>query len=77
MIAQDLLEMLRARPFQPFRIHGSDGRARDVKHPDEALVLRTRVVLPLGGQGEVPESTEHLALAHNVRLEELAPAPKG
>ena len=54
MIAQDLLEMLRARPFQPFRIHGSDGRARDVKHPDEALVLRTRVVLPLGGQGEVP-----------------------
>ena len=77
MIAQDLLEMLRARPFQPFRIHGSDGRARDVKHPDEALVLRTRVVLPLGGQGEVPESTEHLALAHIVRLEELAPAPKG
>ncbi len=77
MIAQDLLGLLRARPFQPFRIHGTDGRARDVRHPDEALVLRTRVILPLGGQGEVPVSTEHLALAHIVRLEELAPVPKG
>jgi len=72
MIAQDLLELLRTRPFRPFRIHGSDGRARDVRHPDEALVLRTRVVLPLGRQGEVPDASEHLALAHIVRLEELA-----
>jgi len=43
-----------------------------VRHPDEALVLRTRVILPLGGEGETPEASEHLALAHIVRLEELA-----
>lgn len=72
VIAQELFELLRARPFQPFVIHGSDGRARDVKHPDEALVLRTRVILPLVPQGETPEATEHLALAHIVRLEEIA-----
>jgi len=39
MTAQDLLEVLRARPFTPFRIHGTDGRVREVRHPDEALVL--------------------------------------
>ena len=72
MIAQDLFEFLRATPFKPFRIHGTDGRSRDVRHPDEALVLRTRVILPLRGEGETPESSEHLALAHIVRLEELA-----
>ena len=72
MVAQDLYELLRARPFQPFRIHGTDGKARDVRHPDEALVLRTRVILPLGGEGETPEASEHLALVHIVRLEELA-----
>jgi len=72
MIAQDLFELLRARPFRPFRIHGTDGKSRDVRHPDEALVLRTRVILPLGGQGETPEASEHLALAHIVRIEELA-----
>jgi hypothetical protein len=76
MIAQDLYELLRGQPFRPFRIHGSDGRAREVRHPDEALVLKTRVILPLGGTGDVPESSEHLALAHIVRLEEL-PAPAG
>jgi len=72
MVAQDLYELLRARPFQPFRIHGTDGKVRNVRHPDEALVLRTRVILPLGGEGETPEASEHLALAHIVRLEELA-----
>ena len=71
MIAQVLLEFLRVSPFRPFRIHGTDGRSRDVRHPDEALVLRTRVILPFGGEGEMPEATEHLALAHIVRLEEL------
>ena len=72
MIAQDLLELLRTVPFRPFRIHATDGRGRDVRHPDEALVLRTRVILPLGRHGEVPDASEHLALAHIVRLEELA-----
>jgi len=73
MSAQDLLELLRARPFAPFRIFATDGRTYDVRHPDQALVLRTRVVLPLAaGPGEVPERSEHLALVHVVRMEELA-----
>jgi hypothetical protein len=76
MLAQDLLELLRAVPFQPFRIHASENRIREIRHPDEALVLRTRVILPLGSQGEIPEASEHLALSHIVRLEELAPLAK-
>ena len=74
MVAQDLLELLRTVPFRPFRIHGTDGRTRDVRQTDEALVLRTRVILPLSRRGEVPDVSEHLALAHIVRLEELAQA---
>ncbi len=74
MSAQDLLELLRKRPFIPFRIHATDGKTFDVRHPDQALVLRTRVILPLGaGPGDVPDRSEHLALVHIVRLEELAP----
>ena len=72
MFPQDLIELLRTRPFRPFRIHGTDGRVRDVRHPDEALVLQTRVILPLGGQGEFPSASDQLALAHIVRLEEMA-----
>jgi hypothetical protein len=72
MSAQILLDMLRKRPSLPFRIYATDGRTYDVRHPDQALVLRTRVILPLAGGGEdVAERSEHLALAHVVRLEEL------
>jgi hypothetical protein len=73
MRPQDLLALLRAKPFAPFRIHVSDGRTHDVHHPDQALVLRSRVILPLGADNGVPELSEHLALSHIVRLEELTP----
>ena len=73
MGAQDLLELLRIRPFRPFRIYASDGRIYDIRHPDQALVLRTRVILPFPSNGEVPERSEHLALAHIVRAEEIPP----
>ena len=70
MSPQDMLELLRKRPFLPFRIFATDGRTYDVRHPDQALVLRTRVILPLPADGvDVPDRSEHLALVHVVRLE--------
>lgn len=75
----DVLELLRVRPFEPFRIYSSDGRTYDVRHPDQALVLLTRVILPApAGSGEVSERSEHLALTHIVRIEQLSSpaAPK-
>ena len=68
----DLIELLRVRPFEPFRIYASDGRTCDIRHPDQALVLLSRVILPLPSAGDIPERTEHLALSHIVRVEELS-----
>jgi hypothetical protein len=73
MSPQDLLDVLRKKPFAPFRIHATDGSTYDVRHSDQALVLRTRVIRPIpGGSEEVAERSEHLALIHVVRLEDLA-----
>ncbi len=73
MRPQDFFDQLRRRPFVPFRIFATDGRTFDVRHPDQALVLRTRVILPMPtASEEVAERSEHLALVHVVRLEELA-----
>lgn len=72
MSPHDLLELLRNQPFTPLRLHTTDGQTYDVRHPDQALVLQTRVVLGAGGKNGVPDRTEHLALAHIVRVEELA-----
>ena len=76
MRPQDFFDLLRRRPFLPFRIFATDGRTFDVRHPDQALVLKTRVILPLPGcSDEVAERSEHLALVHVVRLEELPAGP--
>jgi hypothetical protein len=69
--AQDLLELLRARPFVPFRLYATDGRTYEVRHPDQALVLRSRVVLPQRASDGVPEGSEHLSLIHVIRAEEM------
>ena len=43
MSPQDVREFLRTTPFLPFRMHTSEGRAYEVRHPDEAMVLLMRV----------------------------------
>jgi hypothetical protein len=73
MSPQDLIDLLRRQPFAPFRIYASDGRTYDVRHPDQALVSWSRVILPLSTRDEIPERFEHLALTHIIRVEELPP----
>ena len=70
MRPQDLLEFTRRRPFAPFRICMTDGRSYDVRHPDQVIVLRSRAVVGIGGNG-VAESVVDVALVHVVRLERL------
>jgi hypothetical protein len=72
LISQDLLELVRHRPFTPLRVYATDGRTYDIHHPDQMLVLRNRVVLGIGGDNGAAERLEHLSLLHVVRVEELA-----
>jgi hypothetical protein len=71
MRPDDLHEFTRKRPFSPFRIHTTDGRVYEIMHPDQAIPLRSRVVIGVGGDDNTPDRTEHIALIHIVRLEEL------
>jgi hypothetical protein len=72
MRPEDILEMLRKHPFEPFRIHLSDGVAFDVRHPDMAIVQRSKVIVavpgPDGPDGPA-ERTVHCALIHITRTE--------
>ncbi|MEI7686236.1 MAG: hypothetical protein WCL32_14525 [Planctomycetota bacterium] len=72
MTSLDLLTLLRAKPFVPIRIYATDGRTHDIRHPDQALVLKSRIVLPLGTGDDIAELSEHWSLLHIVRAEELA-----
>lgn len=73
MRPEDLLELVRKRPFEPFRIHVTDGKAYDIRHPDGIIVLRSRAVVGAGRDNGLPDHLEHLALVHVTRIEELPP----
>jgi hypothetical protein len=74
MRPDDVLELLRARPFQPFRISMSDGQQYEVHHPDNAIVSRLTVLVgipgPRGPDGPA-EKVVNCALVHITQMEVL------
>ena len=45
MRAEELLELLRVRPFVPLRIHMTDGATYDIRHPDLVSVTLTEAIV--------------------------------
>lgn len=73
MRPEELTQLLRRRPFVPLRIHMTDGRTHEIRHPELVIVLRSRVdigVAPDPATGVV-ERVEYCSLLHVVRIEEL------
>jgi hypothetical protein len=74
MRPDDVLQLLRARPFQPFRISMSDGQQYEVRHPEMAIVSRSTVLVgipgPRGPDGPA-ERVVTCALVHITRMEAL------
>jgi len=74
MRPEDLLELLRAVPFEPFRLHLSDGAAFEIRHPDMAIVQRSKVIVAVPGRrgpDGPAERTANCALVHVTRTERL------
>jgi len=80
MRPNELINLIRRQPFQPLRIHVSDGTTYDILHPDQIIVLRGRLDIGVGADPETGamERTEFVSLLHVVRVEELAfTSPRG
>ena len=74
MRQEDLIEVLRQRPFQPFRIHLSDGIIYEVRHPELVLVGRSKAIVFFPDPRQPPpafERYETVALLHITRLEPI------
>ena len=76
MRPDELIALIRTRPFVPLRIHLGDGTAYEIRHPDQIIVLRGRVDIGVGADPETGamEGIEHVSLLHIVRVEELVSA---
>jgi hypothetical protein len=45
MTAEELIELLEERPFTPLRLHLADGRMREIRHPEMAIVAEGSVAI--------------------------------
>jgi hypothetical protein len=78
MRPEDFRELLGRRPFQPFRLHLSNGADYEVRHPELALVARSVVWLDIPAPAlSIPagERTILVALIHIVQIDFLESGP--
>lgn len=70
MTLQDVQKLLKARPFQPFRMVTSSGEKYEVRHPEMAFLLRTKIVLGLDPDGQgIADGWNMLSLLHVTAIE--------
>ena len=75
MPPETLYKQLRRQPFEPFRIHLTDGTTYEVRHPELVMVGRRSAVVGVSDSDEQPPFYDRqttVALVHIVRLEPLA-----
>lgn len=79
MRPEELMRLLRMRPFKPLRICTTDGAAFEVRHPDQVLVTISRIEIGLepNPRTGVWRKSEHIAPLHVARVEELEPTAPG
>jgi len=71
MRPEDIRDFNRRQPFQPYRIHVTGGQTYDIKHPDQVIVLRSRLTIGLDNHEGISEKLEPIALIHIIHIEEL------
>jgi hypothetical protein len=71
---EDVKEMLRRQPFQPFQIETTTGEVFDIRHPDLVLVGTRALIIGIPGEehSEYFDRSCKVALMHVVKLKELA-----
>lgn len=74
MSGPELRPRLRRQPFMTLRLHMSDGRTFDIKHPEMAFLTTHTVHLGVDPNEEhgLPDRVEYLSLRHIVSVEELS-----
>lgn len=80
MGANDLIQVLRQQPFQPFRIVLTSGQSYPVRHPDMALVTRgaVHVSMPPPTKPDDPaKEVVFLSLFHVMKIEFLTESASG
>ena len=82
MTQEDVREVARRQPFEPFRVILTTGATYDIRHPELIMVGKRAAVIGLTNEagGTAFERTIKVDLLHVVGIEELPtppPSPNG
>ncbi len=84
MQAEEMYHLLHKRPFEPFRIHLSDGRVFDIRYPHMNMVGVTWIHIGVLAPGDtdsdpIPDHTVKVPLSLISKVEPLhsLPTPSG
>ena len=74
MKAEYLIELLADRPFIPIRLHLSNGRIHEIRHPEMVIVSDQIVAigLPRDDGSKLAARITHCSTAHIVEAEPVA-----
>lgn len=70
---EDIRDCLHRAPFEPFRLHLTDGAAFEVRHPEMCLLSRATMYLgrPAPDSPGVADGATQIALVHVTRIESV------
>jgi hypothetical protein len=72
MTSEDLIELLEERPFVPLRVHLSNGRTHDIRHPEMAIVGQDIIAIGVEtNEGSLPR----IRLVSVAHINEVEPVP--
>jgi hypothetical protein len=71
MTAEELFEFLEERPFVPLRLHMSNGRTHDVRHPEMAIVGDDVVALGIEREDSPRPRIRLVSISHINEVEQL------
>jgi hypothetical protein len=77
MNPQQIRRQLRRVLFVPFRVHTSDGKTLDVKHPEMVLLTRSLLLVARPVEDPITEITarfDEISMLHVVRVDPLVAA---
>ncbi len=76
MRRDELIRLLRAQPFRPFRLKLSNGAVHEIRHPDMAIVTPSAIYIGVAAAGAHTVAAEDIvivALVHVNEVEYLSP----
>ncbi len=76
MVAEQILELIRREPFEPFRVYVSDGASYDVMHPELMAVSKRIVVIIYYPNGYRNGDSERWVYCDPVHITRIEPVPK-